>query len=588
MNNVIHINSEEQRQIDALKSEIENKEAIIKDKERDVSDLKDKQFTLEGQASKATGADKKSLNAEIAEIKSSIKKRNNSIASEKDLLEDVKKELAKIQSSKNYQVATKTSQDTATRVFEENNIHYIAFDQQWWSVDPVGGRMDVRINSSDSAVIKDLIFLDSDWTITNDQELKKLAKEMGRMYKHMVRDFAGQRSGVYNQMDTIRNQWLEAIYDVKPHDSFRILCLSIAGGDEDYADQIEKFIAYRYCHPEDVMIPNIDSCAIGGTGRDTLYNIMRVIFTDECCGSVGVETFKGIHNGDLFGKMIVKVDEKDSHSVPIDKVKEFTGGTRYRHRSMNQDARDVARLFTFIFFRNGFTSTAKLAGTGSSGEDRRFEPMIARVNLPRHLALYHGLITDLNQIPDDDTTKAMTMLIKDWQRDYYKDETRISEWLGHIITKHDVRNMTELLPLHGKYYKEMLQRQKKGIDGFMPKFMNLMNLGSSTVINITHAHKLYEIAESQKCTKDWFKNAMMYWLNVQLGWDCQEVMENVYTWDGCTPEERRKMLIVQNRLSVPEKLVFSLDDYIDKDALDDKGTTVGEKINIFSLKDELR
>ena len=139
------------------------------------------------------------------------------------------------------------------------------------------------------------------------------------------------------------------------------------------------------------------------------------------------ETFKGTHNGDLFGKMIIKVDEKDSFSVPIDKIKEFTGSTRYRHRSMNKDARDVARLFTFIFFRNGFTSTAKLAGTGTSGEDRRFEPIIARVNLPRHVALYYKIITDINQTIDDETTKQLQIIIKEWQRDYYKNETRVAE-----------------------------------------------------------------------------------------------------------------------------------------------------------------
>jgi hypothetical protein len=336
------------------------------------------------------------------------------------------------------------------------------------------------------------------------------------------------------------------------------------------------------------MIPNIDSCAIGGTGRDTFYNIMRCIFTDECCGSVGVETFKGTHNGDLFGKMIIKVDEKDSHSIPIDKIKEFTGGNRYRHRSMNKDARDVARLFSFIFFRNGFTSTAKLAGTGSSGEDRRFEPVIARVNLPRHMALYHGLIIDINEIPDEDTTKAMSMLIKDWQKEYYKNEEKISEWLGYIIDKYDSHEMTELMPLHGKYYKEMLQRQKRGIDGFMPKFITLMTQGESTVVNIGQAHKLYEYAESQKCTKDWFKNQMMYWLNTHLGWDSEEIMTDVYTFSGCTNQDRRKMAIVQNKLKTPNKLIFNLDDFIDRDALDDKGTTVGEKINQYSIRDELR
>jgi hypothetical protein len=140
--------------------------------------------------------------------------------------------------------------------------------------------------------------------------------------------------------------------------------------------------------------------------------------------------------------------------------------------------------------------------------------------------------------------------------------------------------MTELLPLHGKYYSEMLTRQKRGIDGFMPKFMRLLDNGLSNVINITQAHKIYQVAESQTCTKDWFKNNMMYWLNTHLGWDSEEVLTDTYTWAGCTNQDRRKMAVVQNKLNI--------DDFIDRDATDDKGSTVGEKINIFSIRDELR
>jgi hypothetical protein len=582
------MNQQEQTTLDLLNSqirELSNRIATTKDQIHEGEEA-----SLQLRVTESVSSDnkqKKKIKEDIKALEANNKLLANSLKTDEDLLKEVKLKLGKILSTKKQQFQKQASQSTANKVFEEHNIHYVIFDQQWWSVDPAGDRMSVKINSSEVNVIRDLIFNDSD-LITNEMELKQLAKEMGRMYKHIVRDFEGARPGVYNQMSTIRNQWLKPIHGIKPHDSFRILTLSIAGGDEDYADQLERFVAYRYCHPEDVMVPNIDSCAIGGTGRDTFYNIMRSIFTDECCGSVGTETFKGTHNGDLFGKMIIKVDEKDSHSIPIDKIKEFTGSNRYRHRSMNHDARDVARLFSFIFFRNGFTSTAKLAGTGSSGEDRRFEPIIARVNLPRHVALHEGFIKDINEIPNDEVTKAMSMLIKDWQRLFYKDETRIAEWLGHIIDKYDARNMTELMPLHGKYYKEMLQRQKRGIDGFMPKFITLMNNGSTTVINIGQAHKLYEIAESQKCTKDWFKNQMMYWLNTHLGWDSEELMLDVYTFSGCTNSDRRKMAIVQNKLNIPNKPIFNIDDFIDRDALDDKGTTVGEKINVFSIRDELR
>jgi flagellar biosynthesis chaperone FliJ len=589
MSQVIEMLTDEQRLVDELQKQIQQKQRDIDNWRDKINDADDTLSTLKINEPLTTDRkQKQQLKNDIKALTEQIKQWKKNVENDEKILSEAKFSLKKYNAKKYEQKNKESNKNTAEKVFDEHNIHYIIFDQQWWSVDPAGDRMSVKINSSEAGVIKDLIFNDSGREIQVEQELKALAKELGRMYKHMVRDFEPDRPGVYNQMNTIRKQWLEPIYDVTPHDSFRLLLLSIAGGDDDYADQLEKWVAYRYCNPQDVMVPNIDSCAIGGTGRDTFYNILRSIFTDECCGSVGTETFKGTHNGDLFGKMVIKVDEKDSYSVPIDKVKEFTGSNRYRHRAMNKDARDVARLFSFIFFRNGFTSTAKLAGTGTSGEDRRFEPIIARVNLPRHLAFYHKLINNINEIPDEATIKAMTILIKEWQQKYYKNETRISEWLGHIITKHNAKNMTELLPLHGKYYTEMLTRQKKGIDGFMPKFMNLMGMGISTVINITQAHKLYEAAESQKCKKDYFKNEMMYWLNNHMGWDCEEVTVDCYTWKGCRNEDRRKMTVVQNKLNVPESYMFNITDFIDTDATDEKGTTVGEKINVFSIRDELR
>lgn len=589
MNQVIEMLTDEQRLSGELQLQIQQKQREIDNWRDKINDADDTLSTLKINEPLTTDRkQKQQLKNDIKALTEQIKQWKKNVENDEKILSEVKFNLKKINAKKYEQKNKESNKNTAEKVFDEHNIHYIIFDQAWWSVDPAGDRMSVKINMSEAGVIKDLIFNDSGREIEKEQELKALAKELGRMYKHMVRDFEPDRPGVYNQMNTIHDQWLKPIYGVTPHDSFRLLLLSIAGGDDDYADQLEKWVAYRYEHPEDVMVPNIDSCAIGGTGRDTFYNILRSIFTDECCGSVGTETFKGTHNGDLFGKMIIKVDEKDSYSVPIDKVKEFTGSNRYRHRAMNKDARDVARLFSFIFFRNGFTSTAKLAGTGTSGEDRRFEPIIARVNLPRHLAFYHKLINNINEIPDEATVKAMTILIKEWQQKYYKNETRISEWLGHIITKHNAKNMTELLPLHGKYYTEMLTRQKKGIDGFMPKYMNLMNMGISTVINITQAHKLYEAAESQKCKKDYFKNEMMYWLNNHMGWDCEEVTVDCYTWKGCRNEDRRKMTVVQNKLNVPESYMFNITDFIDTDATDEKGTTVGEKINVFSIRDELR
>jgi len=577
---VVEAEREFEQRLTAEKEQLEQKEQQIREQ-------KEILFAAEALEPAEKGERKKELSATIRTTRARIKQLDEAVKTHRREIDYFEGELAKLRQNKRTDFIAKNNKDLTAQVFEDNNIHYVVMDQQWWSVDGNTDRRNIKINASDSQVIQDLIFYESDWEIKNEQELKRIAKEQGRMFKHIVRDFGpDNRPGIYNQMKDIRRYWLQPRRDRPAHPAFRILCLSIAGGDDAYADQLERFVAYRYCHPEDTMVPNIDSCATGGTGRDTFYNILRTIFTDECCGSASEETFKGTHNGDLFGKMIVKVDEKNSGSVPIDKIKELTGSTNYRHRAMNKDARDVVRLFSFFFFRNGYTTTARLAGTGSSGEDRRFEPVIARINLTRHLAYYHGLIEDINQLLDEDQERAMTVIIKDWQRDYYKNEEEIALWLGDIIDRHRAEEMTELLPLHGIYYKEMIMRQRKGLDIFMPKLLTAMK--DSTVIAVKDAHKLFETAESHRVTKDWFKNQMLHWLNSKQGWDAYEEQDDIYPGSYGVASDRRRFFVVKNRLAVTTKPIWNIEDFIDPNSIDDKGNTVGNKITQFSIRDELK
>lgn len=530
-----------------------------------------------------------------AQLKSNISVVKNDINATKLNINGVKAEytnaMTKLTQLNAQATKVYVSQNTSNNIlqtFQDNNIHYVINGRKWWRVeqDSTGG---IRIKDHDYLELKDLVFYSTDWEIKDEMEVKRFAKDNHRFFKDIVRDFTTRNvSGVYNQMDDIRRYWLQPIYDAESHPAFLLLTLSIAGGNLDYSDQLERLIAYRYVKPEDVMVPNIDSCATGGTGRDTLFNIIRTIFTDECCGEVSEETFKGTHNGDLFGKMWIKVNEQSSSSVPIDKVKSLTGDRKYRDRQMGRDARDAVRLFNFMFFRNGFTTTAKLSGTGSSGEDRRFEPIIARVNLARYVAHWLGLINDLDQMLTTEQESLAIGEIKRWQREVYNNREEIAKWLGHIIRKHNVEAMTELSPIHGVYYQEMLGRQRKGIDIFMPKFIDLFARGESNVISVKDVHRLYEVAENAKVTKDWFKNQLMYWLNSKMGWDSVEEQDDIYPFENASTGARRRFFVVLNRLDQPAKRTFNIEDFINIDAVDDKGNVVGEKINQYSLKDELK
>lgn len=594
MSNVIQLNIEEnsvavKQAIEVLSTEIEQYSNTIDTAKQKLQDNTNRAIQIDVELAGCTdNATAKQLKEELKKVKAQAKQQENIVKVTADSLTTAQVDLGKLKNATNNEWKSKTSENLVTQTFEQNNLHYVINGQNWWMVDPDGDRKSPKIISLTSGMVKDTIFLDTDWIVKDDQELKSFAKATGRIFKHIVRDFStAHRPATYNQMNDIRKYWLQPVYDKEPHPAFRLLTLSIAGGSEEYADQLERLIAYRYVHPEDVMIPNIDSCATGGTGRDTLFGILRSIFTDECCATISEETFSGTHNGDLFGKMWVKVSEKDSRSIPIDKVKDLTGDSKYRHRAMGENAMDAVRLFVFMFFRNGYTTTAKLAGSGSSGEDRRFEPVIARYNLARHVGAFLGIIPDLKAEFSLEEETMATQIIKKWQGEAYKNDDEICVWLGHIIKQHNVEPMTELLPLHGEYYKEMIMRQAKGIEVFMPKVLSLID--ESNVLNLKALHKIYEIAETTKVSKDWFKNQIVHWLNTKANWDCVVETVDVYPHQGALPGDRRRFAVVRNQETfvAEDKLVFDVTDFIDPDATIDGKENVDNRITIDTIRSDL-
>ena len=133
----------------------------------------------------------------------------------------------------------------------------------------------------------------------------------------------------------------------------------------------------------------------------------------------------------------------------------------------------------------------------------------------------------------------------------------------------------------------MIARQQKGIEVFMPKFLNLMD--GSNVINIKAAHKLYEISENSKVTKDWFKNQIVHWLNTKANWDCVVETTSVYPHDGGSADSRRRFAIIRDSATVTDdsKLIFDLTDFIDPDIEIDGKVNLEHKITVDTIRTDL-
>jgi hypothetical protein len=133
----------------------------------------------------------------------------------------------------------------------------------------------------------------------------------------------------------------------------------------------------------------------------------------------------------------------------------------------------------------------------------------------------------------------------------------------------------------------MILRQAKGIEVFMPKVLSLID--ESNVLNIKALHKLYEIAETTKVTKDWFKNQVVHWLNTKVNWDCVVETVEVYPHSGATTADRRRFAIIRNNETVKEmdKLVFDISDFIDTSVMIDGKTNSNFLITIDSIRSDL-
>jgi hypothetical protein len=318
-----------------------------------------------------------------------------------------------------------------------------------------------------------------------------------------------------------------------------------------------------------------------------VFRILEIIFTESCCGEAKRETVQGTHNGELWGKVWVKVSESNSRAMDINELKNLTGGHNYRHREMGKNAVQIPRTFRFFMMSNNFAGTAKLAGSGSGAEDRRWEPIFSKTSLTTRIAehLQLDLATDRDRISE---------ILQDWQENIYQNETEIARWLGYIITKHDPANIVKLRPLHGEYYDLMLDRQKNAFNVFMETIINMTV--DTNCFAIDDLVKIYRIVNGNQ-EKNAFGKRMCEWLINKTGQEWEIRAKAVYPSTEHNRDERIKRQIVclkqedfVGRPGLDEedhRLIFDIFDFIEEDKFTDKGEVLNRKPHINNIKGDL-
>jgi hypothetical protein len=566
MSNVIPIEIyETERRLEEKKSSFELEQTALN---KELPGLKEEIFKLEEEKVRAGKGEKGKIQAKLVDKKNELKRFNDRIKLLQEDIDAIEKSIFSIRAEQDSVEHSAASETNVIQCLENLNANFIASENKWHCIYDNEDRSHPQVKVLDNEVMKSMVLCETGWTERQETTIKEIAHASRRMYRDVERTFKKPKKGVLNQMTELQKFWLKPVYGAEPHVAIMTLIENLADGDADYVDFLEKYVAYTYVKPHDIFAPNIDSSAKGGSGRDTFFRMLEIIFTEECCGEANKETFGGTHNGELWGKVLVKISEQNSAKIDFDQFKNLTGGHNFRLRRMGTDAQQTARTFRFVIMSNRYSGTIPLTGKGKGSEDRRVEPIISLTSLTTRIAMKFGL----NETDEADSIKIYDIL-QDWQENVFQNEQEIAKWLGYIIKKHKPENIKKLTPLHGKYYEQMRDRQKNAFNRFMEIVRDLS--GSSTCYDIKTMHKIYEISTCQKLDKNNFGKRMCQWWIDQSGAEWEIRLKDIYVNGDITRRTKRTVVYCKQQVKMgPQEennsLMFNAYDFLEEDCFDDK------------------
>lgn len=579
----IEIYETEHKLADKQKEFEQQQAALLKE----LPELKEEIFKLEEEKVRAGKGEKGKIQAKLVDKKNELKRFNDRIKLLQEDIDAIEKDILRLRSDQSSAERSVASETNVVTCFENLNANFIASESKWHCIYDNGDRSQPQVKVLDNESMKNMVLCETGWTEKQDSSIKELAHANGRMYRDVERTFKKSKPGVLNQMGELQKFWLKPIYDHQPHEAIMTLIENLADGDADYMEFLERYVAYTYVKPHDIFAPNIDSSAKGGSGRDTFFRILEIIFTEECCGEANKETFGGTHNGELWGKVLVKISEQNSTKVDFDQFKNLTGGHNFRLRRMGENAVQTARTFRFVIMSNRYSGTIPLTGKGRGSEDRRVEPIISLTSLTSRIAMKYNL----NEHDAEDNVKIWDML-QDWQDNVFQNETEIAKWLGYIIQKHKPENIKKLVPLHGKYYDQMKDRQKNAFNRFMEIVRDLSV--ATNCYDTSAMHKIFEISTCQKTDKNSLGKRMCQWMIDTTGAEWEVKLKDIYI-NGDTSKRTKRTVVCPRDVKMGPReetnagasLMFDVYDFIEPDCQDDKGKDLDDKPHANNVKSDL-
>ena len=291
---------------------------------------------------------------------------------------------------------------------------------------------------------------------------------------------------VYNKMSVIREFWVKETTDINYNTDFDFLMYCVGGGKQENIEHLEKWLAYKWKYPQrNANIPNIDLGGYpGGNGKGRFIELLKTIFTHGCVVPAALKELTDGFNASWETAVILYYDEPATGELPEGKLKNATGGEEQRIEKKGIDAYTADRNYNMIFTSNNPNGVVKLAGTGGSGEDRRWSVVTTDKVMVDEI-MVAGL--------DNEGAKVRTNEINN----LLKNREEVSKWLSHLLIKHDVENMQILHSLHGVDYEKRFEDQKDTVQLVFDSLMNTFNqCGIITLDVLTQA--VHELTNNTK------------------------------------------------------------------------------------------
>lgn len=337
------------------------------------------------------------------------------------------------------------SNDRFAEIIEKHSIYYLADRNRY-----------VKFDKDDGWLNFEQAGLNTLYNINGPDEVswfKECLHMANRVKTNAVNTFRPCPDSKLNTLSTER--WLQP-EEGKVEDIFNILFSSLSGGRSEVRDHIEQCFVWKYCHPEDYLLPCITISGEGGVGKNELIErVFGTIFGEQQVASIGTKEAFGAFNGQMLGKTVVFIDEAITDKVDTESLKRSVGNKTLQVNVKYGLQGTFDNTPWYWLGGNGTNGTVLLAGDTT---DRRYSVITVSRNLMYWVGQHIGMEVEGR---GQNVLASGHPCVTWWKQNskYLSNPKAVSAWLYSVLKKWGSQ---EFCPsaFHDDDYREVMESQK--------------------------------------------------------------------------------------------------------------------------------